>query len=287
MTGAYWFGAAALVLFWVFSFFATGDWAPWALAITDSTVGTKKLSASKFQTLAWTLVTLFSYASVFGARLLATGVGSTLNALPSVPGNLLLLMGLSTATAVGAKGVTISYKARGLIPQESGGLTSSPEGDADLVKTQMVVWSLVGAVIYLLSVVHLINSQLFLQATTALPDVDGALLVLMGVSQGTYFGNKLVTREVERKAHLHGVLPLRGPPGTTITITGEEFGADQGNNFVTLDGHPIRTKKDGLLSWSDSQVQVLIPKTHQPGDKVAVQLFRDGEWSEQREFEVA
>jgi hypothetical protein len=287
MTVAYLFGAAALALFWVFSVFATGDWAPWALAMTDSTVGTKKLSASKFQNLAWTLVTLFSYASVFGARLLATGVGSALNALPSVPGNLLLLMGLSTATAVGSKGVTISYKARGLIPQESGGLTSSPEGDADLVKTQMVVWSLVGALIYLLSVVHLINSQLFLQATAALPDVDGALLVLSGVSQGTYFGNKLVTRDVERKTHLYGILPLKGPPGTTITLTGEEFGAERGDNFVTLDGQVLRAKKDGLLAWSDSQVQVVIPKTHQAGDKVAVQLFRDGEWSEQREFEVA
>jgi hypothetical protein len=287
MAGAYLFGIGAVVVFWAFSFATTGSWEPWALAISEASAGPRKLSASKFQALIWTLVTLFSYASIFGARLLSAGLAGAVTALPAIPGNLLLLMGLSAATAVGSKGVTISYKTKGIISQASGGLTTTPEGDADLVKTQMVVWSMVGAGIYLLTVANAVNRQLVAAAQVALPDVDGALLVLMGISQGTYFGNKLVSRDVEAKIELSGILPLKAAAGTTVTLTGCAFGAQQENSFVTLDDVPVRTAQDGLVAWSDNQVQVTIPTSYKRGAKVSVRLYCNGEWSDQRVLEVA
>lgn len=188
----YLFGVVALVLFWIFSFIVAGKkLAPWALAISENPVGPSKLSASKFQALVWTLIALFAYASVFGARLLASEPGEALPGLPEIPMNLLVLMGLSAVTAASAKGVTIAYKSRGLIPDESGGLTTNPKDEGDLIKTQMLVWTLVAGGIYLLNVVNSINSGSYI-----MPDVEGALLVLMGVSQGTYVGNKLVTTTV-------------------------------------------------------------------------------------------
>jgi hypothetical protein len=106
MTAGYLFGAGALLVFWVFSYIVTRKVAPWALAISESTVGGQLqgvLSVSKFQALVWTLITLFTYTSVFGARFLASEPGAALRTLPSIPINLLVLMGLSVATAAGAK----------------------------------------------------------------------------------------------------------------------------------------------------------------------------------------
>jgi hypothetical protein len=192
MVWSYAFGVGAILIFWWVSFNTTGKWAPFALAHNEAKEA-KGLSASKFQALIWTAAALFAYASVFGARLLEVGLRQTLATLPMIPLNLLLLMGFSATTAVGSKGVTVTYKTRGVIPDTGGSLTLNPEGQPDMVKAQMVVWSLIGAMIYLASVVNFVGAKGYLTSQLALPDVDGTLLVLMGVSQGSYLGNKLVT----------------------------------------------------------------------------------------------
>lgn len=292
MTAGYLFGAGALLVFWIFSYIVTRKVAPWALAISESTVGRQLqgvLSVSKFQALVWTLITLFTYTSVFGARFLASEPGAALRTLPSIPINLLVLMGLSVATAAGAKGVTISYKSQGLIEERSGGLTTNPEGQGDLIKAQMLIWTVIGAGIYLLRVVSFIAGRAWEvdpNTPLALPDIDGALLVLMGASQGSYVGNKLVSRDIRKTPKLESMLPLKGPVGTTVTILGENFGDAQGANFVSLDDSTIRSQADGLVSWSDIQIEVTIPTTYKAGDKIAVGVYRDGEWTGKLFFEV-
>ena len=286
MTEGYLFGLGAVLLFWVFSFVVTGGkLAPWALAVSESTVGGQSqgvVSASKFQALLWTLTTLFAYASVFGARLLEAPDVST----PSIPINLLVLMGLSAATAVGAKGVAVSYKAQGLVSERSGGLTTTPSGDADLTKTQLLVWTFIAAAIYLLTVVRFMATKSYLAAGVTLPDVDGTLLVLMGASQGTYIGGKLVSRDVLAKPDLKSLLPLKGPAGTALTLLGDSLGDTQGTNFVLLDDRTVRSAADGLVSWADGQIRITIPATVRTGDRIAVGVYRDGETSSRLFFEV-
>jgi hypothetical protein len=282
MSSSYLFGVLALALFWVFSYTITRQAWPWALAFSENPQGPKKLSASKFQALVWSLITLFGYSSVFGARLLSSPPGEPLPQLPDIPLNLLVLMGLSAVTTAGSKGITISYKSQGRIPDQSGGLTTNPSGEGDLLKTQMLVWTLVAGGIYLLTIAHAINSGSY-----ALPDVDGALLVLMGVSQGAYVGNKLVSTSVAKKPKIAEILPLRGPTGTAITILGEDFGDQQDKSFVALDNTPVKTPDEGLISWSDLNLEVKLPATFKAGDQVKVRVNRDGEWSEQKvTFEV-
>lgn len=289
MSVGYLFGVGALILFWIFSYVVTrGKIAPWALAMSDSTVGGQVqgvLSVSKFQALVWTLVTLFAYASAFGSRLLDARPGTPLE-LPDIPINLLVLMGLTVATAAGSKGVTISYKSKGLLPERSGGLTDNPDGEPDLVKTQMLVWTIIAAGIYLLSVANYIAQKTYMGQVFMLPDVDGTLLVLMGASQGAYIGNKLVTREISKTPKVSALLPLKGPAGTTVTILGESFGETQSSNFALLDDRTVRSQADGLAQWSDLQIQVVIPSTCKAGDKIAVGVYRDGESSGRLFFDV-
>ena len=297
MTATYLFGVGALLLFWVVSAVITkGKTEPWALAVTESRVDGKPqdvLSASKLQALVWTLVTLFVYGSVFGALLLKTEAGEPIPPLPGIPVHLLVLMGLSVVTAAGSKGLTLSYKAQKRIGERSGGALTDSDGNANLVKTQMLVWTFIGAILYLLTVVKFVDGIAaksladIARDGIALPDVDGALLVLMGAAQGAYIGDKLVARDIRKTPKIKEILPLKGAAGTLITIMGDCFGEAQGKSFVALDDTPIETAADGLGPWSDIKLQVTLPTTCKVGDRIRVRVNRDGEWSQEKHtFEV-
>ena len=288
MSNGYYFGIIALIVFWIFSYRVTGDFWPWALAISEGKgkEGKAVIRASKFQALIWTLITLFAYSSIFYARFLETNMEAALQSLPTIPINLLVLMGFSVATAAGSKSVTISYKTQGYISEDSGGLISDPKEKGDLVKTQMLIWTVIGAVIYMMSIVNYIASQAYTGGDAALPDIDGALLVLMGVSQGSYLGNKLVSRDVLKKPKISDMLSLEGPAGTEITILGENFGANQEENFVVIHDRTIRSNAEGLVSWNDNQIRVKVPSTFKAGDKIAFGVYRDNMSSNKLKFEV-
>jgi hypothetical protein len=134
--------------------------------------------------------------------------------------------------------------------------------------------------------VRFIAAKSYLAAGVTLPDVDGTLLVLMGASQGTYLGGKLVSRDIVSKPDLQSLLPLKGPAGTALTLLGDTFGDTQGTNFVLLDDRTVRSAADGLASWADGQIRITIPATARTGDKIAVGVYRDGETSSRLFFEV-
>jgi competence protein ComEC len=280
--GAYLFGLGILLLFWILSGVVTRSTSLWALAYSENPESPKKLSASKFQALVWTWVTLFAYGSIFGMRLITTESNGPIQELPEIPLNLLVLMGLSAVTAAGSKGITISYKSQGLIPEKSGGLTTNPSGEGDLIKTQMLVWTIVAAGIYLITLINSISNGIL-----DLPDIDGALLVLMGISQGAYVGNKLVSTSVTKTPKIIEVLPLKGFTNTTITIMGENFGNEQGDSFVALNDTVVGKSDPALVSWSDYKIQVMIPKTFEEGETIKIRVYRDGNWSEEIQiFEI-
>ncbi len=284
MNNAYLFGYASLIIFWVISYRVTNNPWPWALAMSESKVNgelEKVYSASKTQALVWTIITLFTYVSIFGARYLASD-GQNFPTLPDIPVNLLVLMGMSVTVAAGSKNVTIDYKSKGLIPEKSGGLTKNPENEADLVKTQMLIWTFVGTFVYLLSVTRYIEAGDY---TVMFPDVDGALLVLMGASQGSYLGNKIVTKDLPKKPIIRSLLPLTGPPETPVAILGENFGDQQKQNFVTINDKTIRTQTDGLYEWSDTQIQITIP-SDLPSGPVTINVYCDMNWAGEKKFEV-
>ncbi len=164
---------SSVVVLWAISFVFTRKFNPFELACGVD----KNYSASLLQFLIFTYVIVFAYVAVYVARL-----GAELTALPNIPLNLLVLMGLSVGSATASKGIVVSYVEQGKLPvdgADQSGVVKDKFGNVALTKVQMLIWTFIAAVIYLSTVVDFIQRGLYTQQG-ALPDVDGALLVLMG-----------------------------------------------------------------------------------------------------------
>ena len=60
--------------------------------------------------------------------------------------------------------------------------------------------------------------------------------------------------------------PLSGFPGTTVTITGANFGSTKGMSAVTFNGKPATA----IVSWSDSVIKADVPQVALGPVKVVV-----------------
>ncbi|GAB4453899.1 MAG: hypothetical protein Fur0044_48720 [Anaerolineae bacterium] len=212
-------------------------------------------SASLLQFLIFTYLTVFTYVAVYAARLV-----SGLTTLPEIPLNLLVLMGLSVISATASKGITISYQEQG---QQSGaGVFKDETGNVALIKVQMLIWTFIAAAIYFITVVNFINTKGYTQS--ALPDVDGALLVLMGAAQGGYIGGKLVSRStgipiIERIVPS----PISLNADTKITLLGGLFGDSQDSSTVVYQNKATGVQREvpaaSVKQWADSKIEFDIP----------------------------
>lgn len=153
------------------------------------------LSTSKAQWCLWTAVIAGSYVAVYAAR---ASVGLS-TASMAVPANVLLVLGFSATTMATAKGVTTAYLAGGRLSKGSpdknppGGLLTDDAGITDLSKVQLMTWTIIAVGIYVYTLVTTITAILAHKQNLGLPDIDTALMVLMGLSQGGYVAKKLVT----------------------------------------------------------------------------------------------
>ena len=96
------------------------------------------------------------------------------------------LMGISSATAVGAKAIALRDQGKPK-PANPSKLLSDWSGDScngeyrpSLHRCQMALWTVVVATMFVVGVV----------TTMHLPDIPDQLLLLMGISGGTYLGFK-------------------------------------------------------------------------------------------------
>jgi len=196
-------GLAALALFW-FTVGAATKWNPMQLIMGEDGA----LSTSKFQFLLWTAVVVFSYVTLFAFQAHADHFAP----FASIPTNLLFAMGISAGTAVGAKAIAVNSAASAAPPAEIaavaaaipiavppqavaavaviapklGGLLVDDDGTADLSKIQLVMWTVIGIVSYLTQVGHYLRSDI-----RQLPDIDRALMILMGLGHSAYLGKKI------------------------------------------------------------------------------------------------
>lgn len=85
-------------------------------------------------------MTIFAYVTVFAARIIGNEITAPIPALPDIPVNLLILMGLSVVTATASKDITISYLNQNLLPKEDKStLSQNRNGETDLTKVQMII----------------------------------------------------------------------------------------------------------------------------------------------------
>jgi hypothetical protein len=229
-----------------------------------------RASSSKLQFLLWTIVTIYAYVAVYAARL-----AQHIYLLPEdeIPVQLLTAMGLSVVTAAAAKGITVGYTAAGRLEKQTppgvppkGGVFLDDGGNPDLSKIQMLCWTFIAIGVYLVTLFSKLSCMLHLSpqdlavvhgavaknavALVTIPDISPALMVLMGLGQGAYLGNKLVTVETPR---LTGLVPGAGIPGSSLTLSGEAFGPAGSQAQVTIDGAPLEQPiavTDGKLAFT-------------------------------------
>ena len=290
MTNPYLYGFLTIGILYILSRVYTGSWLPWALARGHN----QETSTSQLQFLIFTAVVVFAYATVLAWRVIHAGPGQPLT-LPEIPTNLLLLMGFSITTAAGSKGITVSYLARGEISEDDQSTAvQNRDGSTDLVKVQMLMWTLVAAVFYLITFVRFIagtGTPNIQDSTTALPDIDSVLLVLMGISQGGYLGNKLVGR-TGGLPKLTNILPTLAIQGDDIVLQGMQFGPSAAGNdiiFFAPDGKESLAPTDGI-EWSDTRIKFALPDKYVPPDSTnvayQVKVRTNGVSSRSKELQV-
>ncbi|HEY5628811.1 MAG TPA: hypothetical protein VIR16_04805 [Candidatus Limnocylindrales bacterium] len=186
--------AAILATFWALCSLGTRSWRFWHLAIGRD----GRYSTSLFQGLAWTIVVLSSYLAIWFARV---HVGVT-GALGPVPQDVLAAMGLSLGTTAAAAGIT-SHRVRTRRDTRTRAdrtalsqLLNDDLGHPSLSKAQLMAWTAVALLVYLVSTVDAVDRTM--AATTAtqlppLPDIETTLLLLMGIGQGAYLALKAVS----------------------------------------------------------------------------------------------
>ena len=92
-----------------------------------------------------------------------------------------------------------------------------------------------------------------------LPNVDTVLMILMGISHGTYLGGKMTQSAIPR---IIGVTPMSGPPGTTVVVQGADFGMAPGS--IALDNRPYWGTSTSM-TWDDDKITFSWPPADADG----------------------
>jgi hypothetical protein len=167
-----------------------------------------RYSKSKFQLVVWFGVLMITYLSAlwlrfyYSAHVLVGGI--------NIPSHLLEISGLSALTFAGAKAITQTKENRitaaavqdpillnrrkipAAKPYFLDDLTRDDTGQVDLGDFQMVFLTIIAALTYLTLIFNYF-SNLALQATITLPDVDTTILSVLGLGQGAYLIKKLAS----------------------------------------------------------------------------------------------
>jgi hypothetical protein len=151
-------------------------------------------------------------------------------------------------------------------------LVLDDNGNPDLGKIQLLAWTFVGIGIYLTHVFNKVTGILTANpfdpvctvglACGGLPDIDQSLMVLMGLGQAAYLGNKLVATTTPR---LTGIDPPIGDDTTPITLTGTGLGDTQNGGFITMDGLPATANllsSNAQPGWQDTRITFDLPPEH-------------------------
>jgi hypothetical protein len=154
-----------------------------------------KTSKSKTQLSFW-MIMIFTVllATVFCRACFGLGFTGSI----AMPTNLAILAGISGITFVSAKAIRTKVE-REKAAAGVASTTADKATVADLVKdengkqslgdTQMLLVAAVAILIYVLQV-HEFLAGMELTMSITLPDIDGSIATLFGVSQGAYIGNK-------------------------------------------------------------------------------------------------
>src|ERR1043166_270604 len=207
MKNYYWVGIVFVLIFCAISWWVTKSPWPFAMAKRQSpTSNDGSYSASLTQMLVFLLMTVFAYTTVFAARAFGENGGVAIwanlgsgNTWLAIPGNLLMLMGISVGTAVAGRAIKVQQENANLAPaDDKTSLTTNADGKTDLVKIQMLIWTVVAVFVYIRTLWVFMDHGCYATAAAcpkewgnSLPDIDTAFLALLGISQAGHVANQL------------------------------------------------------------------------------------------------
>jgi hypothetical protein len=146
------------------------------------------LSAAKVQFFLWTEAALFAYGYLFTAHVLGR---VTTKFEPHFPDNVLILMGLSITAVTAVAASKDAQPRRSPSTRAVAQLLQDAKGGLSLPKLQMLTWGLVAIGAYLYTVLKAYWA-FYSACATNYPDVDTALLALVGLGQGAFVVNRFV-----------------------------------------------------------------------------------------------
>ena len=207
-------------------------------------------STSKLQFFLWTMVVLYAYIIIvidayYNHNIVSIGL--------TIPQNLILAMGLSATTMLAAKGISSDYADTEKIDKSDtskGGLFFDDDGYPDLAKIQLMAWTFVGIGIFLLKTLNDVVGSTGSMAQ--LPDIDGTLLALMGIGQGSYIGKKIITKDDQSAPSLDSISKSKGTLDEEITVAGTNFGDKSSTRFITIGGKKVKFTQGP--NWEDGKV---------------------------------
>jgi hypothetical protein len=248
-------GLGAVALAYVLGALVAGSWSPFAVfrSLVEGADGLA--STSKFQWLVWLAAVVFVYVALWVVRAQA----GDYSAISDIPANVMTVLGFSTGTMVIAKGIRAAQSPPTQDPNAakisvSHGLFADDSGVPELAKVQILTFTFVAVGIFIASFIHQLSSK---HVSTALPDIDSSLLVLMGISQGGYLGKKLVTSAMP----LLKALPISAvQPGARATLQGTSLGQAQPGSQLMMDQWTIP-----YVSWADTAIDFDVPAARPDG----------------------
>lgn len=258
-----------------------------------------RASFSKFQFWLWTFVVVFALVSIWIARVIESK--NAVAPIDDIPENVLIILGISVFTMGSAKGMTtllvgrgearkMSKKPKNKQAASSGGaaagagaraqgepdsngngvvarareLVADDDGFPELAKIQMLLFTLVAVMIFLVTTADAIH--IGDEGKIALPDVNRSLMALMGLSSAGYLGKKFITRE---RPIITSVVPPQVTTGkkTALILTGNSLGSKD-TGVLTIGPMEYKEPKDKEgMEWSGSAISLEFDaKDVEPGD---------------------
>jgi hypothetical protein len=216
-------------------------------------------SLALFQFVMWTSLIAFLYLGIYLTR----AFGGVTAFPPSIPTNILTLLGISVGVPIVSGGVSsIKYTTdtpKQRPPDKDLKPFSSMLEENDkptLTRFQMFIWTWIGVIIYLALFLAMITGPGALQAVQnlSLPDIDPTLVALMGLSQAGYIGGKAVA---SLAVEVTSISPSQGKAGQSISLLGSGFGSKASEGAVWFDDtHVLGSSVD---NWTNSRIDLKVP----------------------------
>lgn len=249
-------------------------------------------STSKAQNLLWTIFVLLAYASIATVKL---GMGHSVNI--SIKRNIIIVLGVSFAVRILVDMITTNqiqddkkYKrspdqTKEYLKQEKIGrlrlmsfLFTDDNGRVDLNKIQIMAWTFIALFIFTTEWFrNLLHANV---EAMQLPEIDDALVVLMGLASGVYVGGKLVP-SFPAISHLD---PNHGKKDQVFKIFGAAFGDTEGQLLVKdAAGNTVTGWK--VEKWANTNVDARVGSSEIGTYKIA--LIANGHVTENtKDFKV-